>query len=210
MDMIYASRISSTLLMCLTALSVGPPEKEILRNSLRSCPLISNVALSRQVNLLHVLFWSRASLLEVWYVIGVATLRALVRAGDQTSGDARGTGGRAGSGGGRNRVVLVIRVDWFKIDGQGGSRWSGVTQVGDQGRGQGNGRNQNGDAVNDNIQGDMESVQDTMWVRDSTEVKSLLRSFVGKAPLWWENSLIHTRGREGAIGHGLGDFRLLT
>ncbi|GJW61566.1 hypothetical protein Tco_0110901, partial [Tanacetum coccineum] len=30
-----------------------------------------------------------------------------------------------------------------------------VAQVGDQGRGQGNGRNQNGDAVNDNIRGDV-------------------------------------------------------
>nr|GFC10456.1 reverse transcriptase domain-containing protein [Tanacetum cinerariifolium] len=30
-----------------------------------------------------------------------------------------------------------------------------VAQVGDQGRGQGNGRNQNGDAVNDNIWGDV-------------------------------------------------------
>ncbi|GKB96707.1 hypothetical protein Tco_0982844 [Tanacetum coccineum] len=30
-----------------------------------------------------------------------------------------------------------------------------VTLVGDQGRGQGNGRNQNGDAVNDNIRGDV-------------------------------------------------------
>ncbi|GJU79358.1 hypothetical protein Tco_1276428 [Tanacetum coccineum] len=52
--------ISSKLLMCSTTLSVGPPEKEILRNSLRSYPLISNVGLSRQVNLLLVLFWSRA------------------------------------------------------------------------------------------------------------------------------------------------------
>ncbi|GKB99436.1 hypothetical protein Tco_0985573 [Tanacetum coccineum] len=40
--------ISSTLLMCLTTLSVGSPEKEILCNSLRSCPLISNVELSGQ------------------------------------------------------------------------------------------------------------------------------------------------------------------
>ncbi|GJX70062.1 putative reverse transcriptase domain-containing protein [Tanacetum coccineum] len=31
----------------------------------------------------------KLNLLEAWYVIGVATLRALVRAGDQTSGDAR-------------------------------------------------------------------------------------------------------------------------
>ncbi|GKB70532.1 hypothetical protein Tco_0931944, partial [Tanacetum coccineum] len=30
-----------------------------------------------------------------------------------------------------------------------------VAQVGDQGRGQGNGRNQNGDAANDNIRGDV-------------------------------------------------------
>ncbi|GKB45779.1 reverse transcriptase domain-containing protein [Tanacetum coccineum] len=33
-----------------------------------------------------------------------------------------------------------------------------VAQVGDQGRGQGNGRNQNGDAVNDHIQGDVGNV----------------------------------------------------
>ncbi|GJU05807.1 hypothetical protein Tco_1122237 [Tanacetum coccineum] len=46
--------------MCSTALSVGPPEKEILRNSLRSCPLNSNVELSKKVNLLLVLFRSRA------------------------------------------------------------------------------------------------------------------------------------------------------
>ncbi|GJZ92765.1 hypothetical protein Tco_0664830 [Tanacetum coccineum] len=31
----------------------------------------------------------------------------------------------------------------------------GLTQVGDQGRGQGNGRKQNGDAINDNIWGDI-------------------------------------------------------
>ncbi|GKE37807.1 reverse transcriptase domain-containing protein [Tanacetum coccineum] len=36
-----------------------------------------------------------------------------------------------------------------RIDGQGGQ----VAQVGDQGRGQGNGRNQNGDVANDNIRG---------------------------------------------------------
>ncbi|GJU56526.1 hypothetical protein Tco_1230240 [Tanacetum coccineum] len=32
---------------------------------------------------------SRIAIVKVWYVIGVATLRALVRVGDQTSGDAR-------------------------------------------------------------------------------------------------------------------------
>ncbi|GKB52718.1 reverse transcriptase domain-containing protein [Tanacetum coccineum] len=35
-----------------------------------------------------------------------------------------------------------------------------VAQVGDQGRGQGKGRNQNGDAVNDNIQGDVRNVNE--------------------------------------------------
>ncbi|GKE39532.1 hypothetical protein Tco_1462937 [Tanacetum coccineum] len=48
--------ISSTLLMCSIALSVGLPEKETLRNSLRIFPLISNVESSGQVNLLLVLF----------------------------------------------------------------------------------------------------------------------------------------------------------
>ncbi|GKD12551.1 hypothetical protein Tco_1196958 [Tanacetum coccineum] len=41
-------------------LSVGPPEKEILRDSLRSCPLTSNVELSGQANLFLVFFRSRA------------------------------------------------------------------------------------------------------------------------------------------------------
>ncbi|GKF86445.1 hypothetical protein Tco_0254272, partial [Tanacetum coccineum] len=33
-----------------------------------------------------------------------------------------------------------------------------ITPVGDQDRGQGNGRNQNGDAINDNIRGDVRNV----------------------------------------------------
>ncbi|GKC04900.1 hypothetical protein Tco_0996510 [Tanacetum coccineum] len=45
----FGRSISSTLLICSTTLSVGLPEKEILRNSLRSCPLISNVESSGQV-----------------------------------------------------------------------------------------------------------------------------------------------------------------
>ncbi|GKF94076.1 hypothetical protein Tco_0283776, partial [Tanacetum coccineum] len=94
----------------------------------------------------------------------------------------RGTGGRAGSGSGRTRGRSGDQGDG-RIDGQGGQVGSQgsevnygvnrvpefsiiiaqqlqnllptiVAQVGDQGRGQGNGRNQNGDAVNDNIRGD--------------------------------------------------------
>nr|GEV95118.1 hypothetical protein [Tanacetum cinerariifolium] len=95
--------------------------------------------------------------LQVWYVIGVSTLRALVHAGDKTSRDARswymiredggGTDGRAGRGGGRTKG---------RSGDQGGGRNDGPGDlVGDQGRGQGTGRNQNGDAINDHIQGDV-------------------------------------------------------
>nr|GEU53667.1 putative reverse transcriptase domain-containing protein [Tanacetum cinerariifolium] len=94
-----------------------------------------------------------------------------------------GTGGRAESGGGRTRGRSGDQGNG-REDGPGGqvggqgSEVNGdvngvsdyatiiahqlqnllptiVAQVGDQGRGQGNGRNQNGDAVNDNIQGDV-------------------------------------------------------
>ncbi|GKC24583.1 putative reverse transcriptase domain-containing protein [Tanacetum coccineum] len=94
-----------------------------------------------------------------------------------------GTGGRASSGDGRTRGRSGNQGDG-RINGQGGQIGGqgsevndGVTgvpdfstiiaqqlqnllltivaQVGDQGRGQGNGRNQNGNAVNDNIQGDV-------------------------------------------------------
>ncbi|GJR04752.1 hypothetical protein Tco_0527736 [Tanacetum coccineum] len=94
-----------------------------------------------------------------------------------------GAGGRASSGGGRTRVRSGDQGNG-RIDGQGGQVGDQgskvnddvnrvpdfstiiahqlqnllptiVAQVGNQGRGQGNGRNQNGDAVNDNIWGDV-------------------------------------------------------
>nr|GEW92880.1 hypothetical protein [Tanacetum cinerariifolium] len=94
-----------------------------------------------------------------------------------------GTGRRAGRDGGRTRGRSGDQVDG-RIDGQGGQVGGQgsevndgvnrvldfstiiaqqlqnllptiVAQVGDQGRGQENGRNQNGDAVNDNIRGDV-------------------------------------------------------
>ncbi|GJR86577.1 hypothetical protein Tco_0210588 [Tanacetum coccineum] len=123
---------------------------------------------------------------------GVATLRGLVHADDKTSEDAsswyviRGTGGRAGRGGGRTRGRSGDQGDG-RIDGQGGQVGGQgrkvndgvdgvlnfstiiaqqlqnllptiVAQVGDQGRRQGNGRNQNGNVVNDNIRGDVRNV----------------------------------------------------
>ncbi|GJU76188.1 putative reverse transcriptase domain-containing protein [Tanacetum coccineum] len=67
-----------------------------------------------------------------------------------------GTGRRAGIGGGRTRG---------RLDDQGDGRNDDknllptiVTQVGNHGRGQGNRRNQNDDAVNDNIRGDIRNV----------------------------------------------------
>nr|GEY87330.1 hypothetical protein [Tanacetum cinerariifolium]GEY87355.1 hypothetical protein [Tanacetum cinerariifolium]GEY92290.1 hypothetical protein [Tanacetum cinerariifolium] len=95
----------------------------------------------------------------------------------------RGMGGRAGSGGGRTRGRFGNQGDG-RIDGQDGqvggqgSEVNGsvdgvpnfstiiaqqlqnllstiVAQAGDQGRGQGNGRNQNGDILDDHIWGDV-------------------------------------------------------
>nr|GEV45305.1 putative reverse transcriptase domain-containing protein [Tanacetum cinerariifolium] len=63
----------------------------------------------------------------------------MVHAGDKTSGDARSDGGRTGGRSGDQGNG--------KIDSQGG-----------QGRGQGNCRNQNSDAINDNIRGDVRNV----------------------------------------------------
>ncbi|GKB48051.1 hypothetical protein Tco_0898804 [Tanacetum coccineum] len=97
-----------------------------------------------------------------------------------------GTGGRAGRGGGRTRGRSGDQGDG-RIDGQGvqvggqGRKVNDgvdgvlnfstiiaqqlqnllptiVAQVGDQGRRQGNGRNQNGNVVNDNIRGDVRNV----------------------------------------------------
>nr|GEU57013.1 reverse transcriptase domain-containing protein [Tanacetum cinerariifolium] len=67
-----------------------------------------------------------------------------------------GTGGRAGSGGGRTRGHSGNQDDG-RIDGRGGQVGGQGSEVNDddQGRCQGNGRNQNDDAVNDNIRVDV-------------------------------------------------------
>ncbi|GJZ45459.1 hypothetical protein Tco_0593055 [Tanacetum coccineum] len=101
-----------------------------------------------------------------------------------------------------------------------------LAQVGSQGSDQGNGRNQNGDAINDNIQGDvrnviggsivytcwiekMELVQDMSGCGDNQKVKYTAGSFVGKALTWW-NSQIHTQSREATVGMSWEDFKTLT
>ncbi|GJX73569.1 putative reverse transcriptase domain-containing protein [Tanacetum coccineum] len=75
----------------------------------------------------------------------------------------RKTGRRIGRGGGRTRGQSGDLGNG-EIDGQGGQVGGQnllltiVAQVGKQGRNQGNGRNQNGDAINDNIRGDIRDV----------------------------------------------------
>ncbi|GJT18068.1 hypothetical protein Tco_0876774 [Tanacetum coccineum] len=69
---------------------------------------------------------------------GGRTIRQTGRGGGRT----RGRSGDPGNG---------------RIDGQGG-QVGDQAQLGSQGSDQGNGRNQNGDAVNDNIQGDVRNV----------------------------------------------------
>nr|GEZ03105.1 hypothetical protein [Tanacetum cinerariifolium] len=161
------------------------------------------------------------------------------------------TGGRAGTGGGRTRGRSGNHGDG-RIDGQGGqvggqdSEVNGdvdgvpyfstiiapplqnllptiVGQVGDKGRGQGNGRNQNGDAINDHIRGDVGNAtegNDHMGCtykeflackpkEDSQRVKYIAGSFAGKALTWW-NYEIRTRGREASIGMSWEEFRTLT
>ncbi|GKC75229.1 hypothetical protein Tco_1126003, partial [Tanacetum coccineum] len=98
-------------------------------------------------------------------------MRALVRAGDQTSRDARtrghsgdqgdgridGQGGQVGSQGSEVNDGVNGVLDFSTIIAQQLQNLvlTIVAQVGDKGRGQRNGRNQNGDAVNDNIRGDV-------------------------------------------------------
>ncbi|GKD53477.1 reverse transcriptase domain-containing protein [Tanacetum coccineum] len=163
-----------------------------------------------------------------------------------------GTGGRPGIGDGRTRGRFSDQGDG-RIDGQGGQVGGQgskvndgvngvpefstiitqqlqnllstiVAQVGDQGRGQGNGRNENGDAANDNIQGDVSrgcTYKEFLAcnpkeyngkggvIVDSHKVKYTAGSFVGKALTWW-NSQIHTQGREAAVGMSWEDFKTLT
>nr|GEY19758.1 reverse transcriptase domain-containing protein [Tanacetum cinerariifolium] len=161
------------------------------------------------------------------------------------------TGGRAGTGGGRTRGRSGNHGDG-RIDGQGGqiggqdSQVNGdvdgvphfstiiaqplqnllptiVAQVGDKGRGQRNGRNQNGDAINDHIRGDVGNATEGNDHRgctykeflacnpkeDSQRVKYTAGLFVGKALTWW-NYEIRTRGREASVGMSWEDFRTLT
>ncbi|GJZ13954.1 reverse transcriptase domain-containing protein [Tanacetum coccineum] len=131
-----------------------------------------------------------------------------------------GTGGRAGRGGQGSKVNDGVDgvPDFSIIIAQQLQNLLStvVAQVGDQGRGQWNGRNQNGDSINDNIRGDVrnvienndQSVQDMSGCGDNQKVKYTAGSFVGKALTWW-NSQIRTLGREVAVGMSWDNFKVL-
>ncbi|GJW99884.1 reverse transcriptase domain-containing protein [Tanacetum coccineum] len=107
---------------------------------------------------------------------------------------------RTGRGGGRSRGQSANQGNG-RIDGQGSN--------------QGNPRNQNGDAVNDNIQGDVRNVIVKNNLRGCTYKEFLACNPKkyggngGKALMWW-NSQIHTRSREATVGMSWEDFKNLT
>ncbi|GJZ34226.1 reverse transcriptase domain-containing protein [Tanacetum coccineum] len=126
-----------------------------------------------------------------------------------------GTGGRAGSGGGRTRGHSGGQGDG-RIDGQGGQV---VGQGSDQGRGQGAGRNQNGDAVNDHIQGDVGNATEGNDRRGCTYKEFLAcnpKEYDGKGGAivytrWIEKmESVQDMSREAAVGMSWEDFKILT
>ncbi|GJV63525.1 putative reverse transcriptase domain-containing protein [Tanacetum coccineum] len=147
------------------------------------------------------------------------------QSGDQGNGRIDGQGGQVGGQGSKVNDGVDGVPDFSTIIAQQLQNLlpTIVAQVGDQGKGQGNGRNQNGNAANDHIQGDVGNVIENNDRRgctykefiacnlkeDSQKVKYTASSFVGKALTWW-NSQIHTRGRETAIGMSWEDFKTLT
>ncbi|GJX57155.1 reverse transcriptase domain-containing protein [Tanacetum coccineum] len=137
-----------------------------------------------------------------------------------------GMGGRAGRGGGMTRGHFGNQGDG-RNDGPGGQLQNLlptiVAQVGDQSRGQGVGRNQNGDAVNDHIQGDVRNATEGNDRRGCTYKEFLACNpkeydgkggaivytcWIEKIELW--NSKIRTRGQEAAVGMSWEDFKILT
>ncbi|GJZ85541.1 hypothetical protein Tco_0650880 [Tanacetum coccineum] len=125
------------------------------------------------------------------------------------------TSGRVGRGARRTRPTVRKNNETIgKLDGQGNDR------VGSQDSNQGNGRNQNGDAVNDNIQGDVRNVIVSNDQRGCTYKEFLackLKEYDGKGGVivytrWIEKmeSVQDMSGREPAVGMSWEDFKNLT
>ncbi|GJU96624.1 putative reverse transcriptase domain-containing protein [Tanacetum coccineum] len=126
---------------------------------------------------------------QVWYVIGVATLRALVRAGNKTSGDAR---------------------SWYMIGGDAKSwimsptmmtqsaRWpAAASRGGGTGGRAGSGGGRSGDQDDDRRCGRVAQVGGNKYRVKFTAERNLLVGY----HVW--NSEIHIRGREAAVSLSL-------
>ncbi|GJR42280.1 reverse transcriptase domain-containing protein [Tanacetum coccineum] len=132
------------------------------------------------------------------------------------------TGGRIGRGGGRTRGRSRDQGNG-EIDGQGGQVGG---QVGGQGNEatkvaiRGNGRNQNGDAINDNIQGDVR-----IFIANNDRRGCTYKEFLACNPKEYDGkggAIVYTRwiekmesvqdmsGCEAAVGMSWKDFKTLT
>ncbi|GJR24606.1 hypothetical protein Tco_0973133 [Tanacetum coccineum] len=151
------------------------------------------------------------------------------RSGNQSDGRNEGQGGQVG-GQGREVNDGVDRVpDFSTIIAQQLQNLlpTIVVQVGDQGRGQGIGRNQNGNAANDHIQGDVGNVIKNNDRKGCTYKEFLAcnpKEYDGKggavvytywiekmeSALTWWNFHIRTLGREVAVGMSWDKFKALT
>ncbi|GJV29437.1 hypothetical protein Tco_1385885 [Tanacetum coccineum] len=112
-------------------------------------------------------------------------------------------GGQTVRGGGRTRGRSGDQGNGG-IDGQCGQ----VGGQGNQGRNQGNATNQNSDAVNDNIRGDVRNVIENNDRRGFTYKKFLAcnpKEYYVKG-----GAIIHIRSREAAVGMSWEDFKTLT
>ncbi|GKA71268.1 putative reverse transcriptase domain-containing protein [Tanacetum coccineum] len=141
------------------------------------------------------------------------------RSSDQGNGGIDGQGGQVGGQGNEVNDGVDGVPDFFTIIAQQLQNLlpTILAQVGNQGSRQGNDRNQNSDAINENIQGDVRNVivnnnrkaQYMSGCGDNQKVKYTAGLFVGKTLTWW-NSQIHTRSREAVIGMSWEDFKTLT
>ncbi|GKB21224.1 hypothetical protein Tco_0855147 [Tanacetum coccineum] len=131
------------------------------------------------------------------------------RSGDQGNGRIDGQGSQVGGQGSEVNDGVDGVPDFSTIIAQQLQNLlpTIIAQVGDQGRGQGNGRNQNGDAINDNIQGDVRNVIENNDFRDCTYKEFLAcnpKEYDGKGGV-----VIRTLGREVAVGMSCDNFKVL-
>ncbi|GJW51158.1 ribonuclease H-like domain-containing protein [Tanacetum coccineum] len=132
------------------------------------------------------------------------------RFGDQSDGRNEGQGGQVGSQG-REVNAGVDGVngvpDFSTIIAQQLQNLlpTIVVQVGDQGRGQGIGRNQNGDAANDHIRGDVRNVME-----NNDNMGCTYKEFLACNPKEYDGKggdVIRTLGREVAVGMSWDNFK---